>query len=149
MRRTNDSQPGPDRGRPLYPAAAGHDPSRFARGDDDDPDDDDDDPDDDDLEDDNAFDDDAADDDAADDDDDLEDDPALDEDFPRGDGTADTEADVTCPYCGETNTIALDPGSGSHQAYVQDCEVCCNPWQCFVEYDEEGAAHVSVIPLEQ
>lgn len=81
--------------------------------------------------------------------DDVDDDPALDEDFPLGDGTADTGATVTCPYCAESIEIVLDPGSGSVQSYVEDCEVCCNPWQLFVEYDAEGAAHVAVIPLEQ
>ena len=77
----------------------------------------------------------------------LDDDPSLDEDFPLGDGTADTGAVVTCPYCHQSIEIVLDPGSGSMQSYVEDCEVCCNPWQLFVEYDAEGAAHVSVIPL--
>lgn len=80
---------------------------------------------------------------------DLEDDPSLDDDFPLGDGTADTSAEVSCPYCGESQEIAIDPGSGTAQSYVQDCEVCCNPWQVFVEYDAEGAAHVAVIPIEQ
>ena len=37
----------------------------------------------------------------------------LDEDFPLGDGTAETEALVVCPYCGEENEIALDPGGGT------------------------------------
>ena len=33
---------------------------------------------------------------------------------------------VTCPYCGEEVEIFLEPDvSGS---FVQDCEVCCNPW---------------------
>ncbi|MCU0618875.1 MAG: CPXCG motif-containing cysteine-rich protein [Gemmatimonadaceae bacterium] len=82
------------------------------------------------------------------DDDDLDDDPSLDEDFPLGDGTADTTAEVTCPFCAESVEIALDPGSGTVQSYVQDCEVCCNPWQVFVEYDAEGAAHVSVVPTD-
>ncbi|HET6778977.1 MAG TPA: CPXCG motif-containing cysteine-rich protein, partial [Gemmatimonadales bacterium] len=53
----------------------------------------------------------------------------LDEEFPLGDGTAETAATVSCPYCGEVNEIALDPGSGSHQEYVEDCQVCCRPWQ--------------------
>ena len=49
----------------------------------------------------------------------------LDEEFPRGDRTADGEAAVACPHCGEVNTITLDPGSGSWQEYVEDCQVCC------------------------
>ena len=34
---------------------------------------------------------------------------------------------VTCPYCGEGVEIYLEPDvEGS---LVQDCAVCCNPWQ--------------------
>jgi transposase-like protein len=54
------------------------------------------------------------------------------------------ETEVTCPYCGETVTIVLDPSSGSEQDYVEDCEVCCRPWQVTVRYDETGAAEVQL-----
>ena len=43
-----------------------------------------------------------------------EQDEVLDDEFPLGDGTAETEATVRCPYCGELNQIGLDPGSGQH-----------------------------------
>lgn len=33
---------------------------------------------------------------------------------------------VSCPYCGEEVEIYLEPDIGSE--WVQDCEVCCNPW---------------------
>ena len=34
---------------------------------------------------------------------------------------------VACPYCGETVEIFVeDDVRGS---FVQDCEVCCNPWK--------------------
>jgi hypothetical protein len=34
---------------------------------------------------------------------------------------------VTCPYCGEDIEIYVEPDiTGS---FVQDCEVCCNPWR--------------------
>ena len=33
---------------------------------------------------------------------------------------------VTCPYCGETSEIFIEPDVGG--SFVQDCEVCCNPW---------------------
>jgi len=58
-------------------------------------------------------------------------DESLDEEFPLGDGTADTGALVSCPYCGESVEIVLDPGSGTRQEYVEDCEVCCRPWQVY------------------
>ena len=72
----------------------------------------------------------------------------LDADFPPGDGTADMGATVQCPYCGEEIEITLDPGSGDSQEYVEDCEVCCNPWRVTVSY-HEGEADVSVTPLEE
>ena len=69
-------------------------------------------------------------------------DARLDEDFPLGDGTADTAAVVLCPYCGEENEIAVDPGSGESQDYIEDCQVCCQPWRVSVTYDNTGSAHV-------
>ena len=75
------------------------------------------------------------------------DDSGLDEDFPLGDGTAEDSARVMCPYCGEVVTIAVDPGGGSSQQYVEDCEVCCNPWQVTVRF-VGGRAHVEVSPLD-
>ena len=71
----------------------------------------------------------------------------LDDDFPLGDGDAAMEAEVNCPYCGELNVIALDPGSGSEQEYVEDCQVCCQPWRVTVHYRNGGEAVVSADPL--
>ena len=64
------------------------------------------------------------------------------DDFPLGDGTADTVGMVHCPYCGEANVIALDPGSGDVQDYVEDCQVCCRPWRLVVRYHRDGSAEV-------
>jgi len=75
-------------------------------------------------------------------------DAGLDEAFPLGDGTADTDAAVSCPYCGETVVIALDPGSGPRQEYVEDCHVCCRPWQVTVSYTSDGSALVDVQPSD-
>jgi len=58
--------------------------------------------------------------------------------------TVDTEATVLCPYCGELNDIALDPGGGRHQEYVEDCQVCCRPWRVRVIYLPDGGADVSI-----
>ncbi|HVX38439.1 MAG TPA: CPXCG motif-containing cysteine-rich protein [Gemmatimonadaceae bacterium] len=80
--------------------------------------------------------------------DDQFDDFDLDRDFPLGDGTADTSGVVVCPYCGEAVDVALDPGSGPAQDYVEDCQVCCRPWRVHVEYGTEGEARVSVAPLD-
>jgi len=40
---------------------------------------------------------------------------------------------VVCPYCGEQVEIYVEPDvKGS---FVQDCEVCCNPWQLRISSD--------------
>jgi len=72
----------------------------------------------------------------------------LDADFPLGDGTAESTADVVCPYCGEHVTIAVDPGGGPTQEYVEDCEVCCNPWDVSVRF-LDGVPQVSIAPLDE
>ena len=77
-------------------------------------------------------------------DDDLDDDSLLDDEFPVGDGVADLSGMVSCPYCGESVEITLDPGSGANQQYIEDCQVCCRPWVVSVSYDEDGTAHVFV-----
>lgn len=73
----------------------------------------------------------------------------LDRDFPLGDGTADTETTVGCPYCGEAVVIAIDPGSGASQEYVEDCQVCCQPWRVTVAYGDDGHADCSVQALDE
>lgn len=82
--------------------------------------------------------------------DDAPDAPAdsFEDDEPSGAPPLETEADVTCPHCGETVTIALDPAGGRAQEYVEDCEVCCRPWLVRLWYDTTGAADVEVLPVE-
>src|SRR3989475_7434094 len=60
-----------------------------------------------------------------------------------------TEADVTCPHCGETMTITLDPGGGRAQEYVEDCQVCCRPWRGRVWDDATRAADRQLLPPEE
>jgi len=65
------------------------------------------------------------------------------------DGDAETEATVTCPHCNENVEITLDPSGGDHQEYVEDCEVCCKPWNVTVEFGADGKAEVEVIALDE
>jgi hypothetical protein len=69
----------------------------------------------------------------------------LDEEFPLGDGVADLTTLITCPYCGQEIELAIDPGGGAVQQYIEDCEVCCQPMQLTVRWDEEGAAHAEAV----
>ncbi len=88
-------------------------------------------------------------DDASDPDSDPDTDEDLADEFPSADGTADGDALITCPYCGEQVEITLDAGGGARQDYVEDCEVCCQPWRVSVHYGPDGHADVQVMPLDE
>ena len=51
-----------------------------------------------------------------------------------------------CAGCGEINETLVDPSQGARQSYVEDCQVCCRPWDVRVTYDENGFAAVTVDP---
>jgi hypothetical protein len=36
---------------------------------------------------------------------------------------------ASCPYCGEAVEVTVDTGGGARQRYIEDCPVCCRPWQ--------------------
>lgn len=44
-----------------------------------------------------------------------------------------------CPYCGEEVEVDVDSLGASSESYVEDCPVCCRPWQVRVTRDEDGA----------
>jgi Cysteine-rich CPXCG len=48
---------------------------------------------------------------------------------------------VTCPYCGEDVEIYVE--SDVRGTFVQDCEICCNPWRVRVTYDA-GERYIDV-----
>jgi transposase-like protein len=45
---------------------------------------------------------------------------------------------LNCPYCGEDVELDVDENGGSRQSFVQDCPVCCRPWQVEVRLDPEN-----------
>jgi len=58
------------------------------------------------------------------------------------------EVTVQCPYCGESLDLWVDETGGSSQKYVEDCQVCCQPWRVSVHYAEDGSAQVSATALD-
>jgi len=44
-----------------------------------------------------------------------------------------TTAVVTCPFCGQTDELAIDTGGARRQTYTEDCAVCCRPRVIHVE----------------
>jgi hypothetical protein len=55
-----------------------------------------------------------------------------------------TSFDVTCPYCGEPGSVDLESEEEDGAEFVQDCAVCCRPWQVRVRVGRDGAVDVSV-----
>ena len=46
--------------------------------------------------------------------------------------------ELYCPYCGEVVDLHVDEGGGSRQSYVEDCPVCCRPWDVVVTQSRDG-----------
>ena len=40
-----------------------------------------------------------------------------------------------CPHCWEEISMLLDP-SVRHQKYIEDCEICCNPIELAVSFED-------------
>lgn len=45
--------------------------------------------------------------------------------------------DVDCPYCAEVFTVRVDLSAGA-QAYIEDCQVCCQPISMSVLLMDDG-----------
>ena len=39
-----------------------------------------------------------------------------------------------CPFCWESISVLLD-SSVPHQKYIEDCEICCNPMELEVTFE--------------
>lgn len=51
---------------------------------------------------------------------------------------------VSCPYCAAPVELLIDPGGGPVQDYVEDCEVCCQPWSVRLTIAPDGAVSVAL-----
>lgn len=51
-------------------------------------------------------------------------------------GSSNDIIQVQCPYCFELIDVYVDPETQGEM--IQDCEVCCNPWQLLVSRDAAG-----------
>jgi transcription elongation factor Elf1 len=48
-----------------------------------------------------------------------------------------------CPYCWEEVSVLLDPSS-EDSTYIEDCEVCCNPLQFTVGFNNSSVLNFTV-----
>lgn len=58
------------------------------------------------------------------------------------------EHEFQCPYCWESITMLLDT-SVSRQTYIEDCEVCCNPIEIRVAFENNELQSFEAIGIEQ
>ena len=53
-----------------------------------------------------------------------------------------------CPYCWAKISMLLDTSVAS-DAYIEDCEVCCNPIQVKYSLDDEELVYFDAQPIGQ
>ncbi len=53
------------------------------------------------------------------------------------------EQTISCPYCGESIEVLIDPQDAGQQ-YIEDCQVCCRPITFNITADATGEVSVSV-----
>ena len=61
--------------------------------------------------------------------------------YSPGESGADNEptkfVSVQCPYCAEVYETQVDLTAGSF-TYVEDCQICCQPIELFIEVNDTG-----------
>ncbi|HVT15105.1 MAG TPA: CPXCG motif-containing cysteine-rich protein [Thermoanaerobaculia bacterium] len=62
------------------------------------------------------------------------------------DGYWSVPLEVQCPHCGERTEIMIE--NDLNGSLVQDCAVCCSPWQLTVTHDRYGDPDVKVERLD-
>ena len=58
------------------------------------------------------------------------------------------EKEAYCPYCGENISLLIDD-TLQNQEYVEDCEVCCNPIEFFIQVSETEVMDFQAMPIGQ
>ncbi|NVJ86912.1 MAG: CPXCG motif-containing cysteine-rich protein [Algoriphagus sp.] len=53
-----------------------------------------------------------------------------------------------CPHCFQEISMLLDL-SVSRQEYIEDCEVCCNPIEIQIEFEEGVLVYFEANSIEQ
>ena len=53
-----------------------------------------------------------------------------------------------CPYCWEDISMLLDSSIGK-QTYIEDCEICCNPIELIVVFEQNELISFIANNIEQ
>jgi len=58
------------------------------------------------------------------------------------------EHNFQCPYCWEEISMLLD-SSEQNQTYIEDCEICCNPIEIHVSFENQELISFDANNIEQ
>ncbi|MCG2430754.1 CPXCG motif-containing cysteine-rich protein [Aequorivita xiaoshiensis] len=53
-----------------------------------------------------------------------------------------------CPHCWESISMLLD-SSVRHQKYIEDCEICCNPLELEVRFEDGALIEFTAVSISQ
>ena len=53
-----------------------------------------------------------------------------------------------CPHCWESISMLLDT-SFRHQKYIEDCEICCNPLELEVSFEDGALIEFTAVSISQ
>tara|TARA_B110000444_G_scaffold261186_1_gene311653 strand:- start:256 stop:438 length:183 start_codon:yes stop_codon:yes gene_type:complete len=53
-----------------------------------------------------------------------------------------------CPHCWQNQLKMVDPSAGQ-QSFIEDCEVCCNPIEFFIQVSETEVMDFQAMPIGQ
>lgn len=56
------------------------------------------------------------------------------------------ETEITCPHCGEVFPLQIDT-SGTEQALIEDCTICCRPIQLIVRCRPGAVVDLAVVEV--
>lgn len=54
-------------------------------------------------------------------------------------------AQIQCPFCWESFEIQVHPEDGLNQDFVIDCEICCNPMNLQIYFEDETSEPVITV----
>ena len=58
------------------------------------------------------------------------------------------EHNFDCPHCWE-NQLKMIDSSINNQTFIEDCEVCCNPIEFFIQVSETEVMDFQAMPIGQ
>lgn len=59
------------------------------------------------------------------------------------------EVVAQCPHCWQAVGVVIDEGGGPEQHYIEDCRVCCRPFEVHARRNADGEFVVALHRLDE